>query len=78
MQAIIYAAGVGMRLKSVFDHRPKILLEFAGKSLLERHVQCLREAGIGHLTIVTGYQQELISTGRCRRCGRFMEWRFGS
>jgi choline kinase len=60
MQAIIYAAGVGMRLKSVFDHRPKILLEFAGKSLLERHVQCLREVGIRHLTIVTGYQHELI------------------
>jgi choline kinase len=60
MQAIIYAAGVGMRLKSVFDHRPKILLEFAGKSLLERHVQCLRETGIGRLTIVSGYQQELI------------------
>ena len=60
MQAIIYAAGVGMRLKSVYDNRPKILLEFAGKSLLERHVQCLRDAGIGHLTIVSGYQQELI------------------
>jgi choline kinase len=60
MQAIIYAAGVGMRLKSVFDHRPKILLEFAGKSLLERHVQCLRENGIGRLTIVSGYRQELI------------------
>jgi choline kinase len=60
MQAIIYAAGVGMRLKAVFDNRPKILLEFAGKSLLERHVQCLRGVGIGRLTIVSGYQQELI------------------
>jgi choline kinase len=60
MEAVIYAAGVGMRLKSVFDNRPKILMEFAGKSLLERHVQCLREAGVGRLTIVSGYQQELI------------------
>jgi choline kinase len=60
MQAVIYAAGVGTRLKSVFGNRPKILLEFAGKSLLERHVQCLREVGIRRLTIVTGYQQELI------------------
>ncbi|MGA2243561.1 MAG: phosphocholine cytidylyltransferase family protein [Verrucomicrobiota bacterium] len=60
MQAILYAAGVGMRLKSAFGDRPKILLEFAGKSLLERHVQCLREVGVGRLTIVSGYRQELI------------------
>ena len=46
MQAIIYAAGVGMRLKSVFDNRPKILLEFAGKSLLER--PCSMSAGSWH------------------------------
>jgi choline kinase len=60
MQAIIYAAGVGIRLKSVSSNRPKILLEFGGKSLLERHVQSLREAGIERLTIVSGYQQDLI------------------
>jgi choline kinase len=60
MQAIIYAAGVGMRLKSVFGNRPKILLEFAGKSLLERHLQSLREVGVGRLTLVSGYRQELI------------------
>jgi choline kinase len=60
MQAILYAAGVGMRLRSVSGDRPKILLEFAGKSLLERHLQCLREVGVGCLTIVSGYRQELI------------------
>lgn len=60
MQAIIYAAGAGARLRSVCGDRPKILLEFAGKSLLERHLQCLREVGVGRLTIVSGYRQELI------------------
>jgi choline kinase len=60
MRAIIYAAGVGMRLKSAFGDRPKILLEFAGKSLLERHLERLREVGIGQLTIVSGYQHQLI------------------
>ena len=62
MQAIIYAAGVGMRLKSAIGGRPKILLEFAGKSLLERHVQHLREVGIGRLTVVSGYQHQLIES----------------
>lgn len=60
MQAIIYAAGIGMRLKSAAGNRPKILLEFAGKSLLERHLQSLRAVGVTRLAIVTGYQQELI------------------
>ena len=60
MHAILYAAGGGTRLGSVIANRPKILLEFGGKSLLERHVQCLREVGIGRLTIVSGHRQELI------------------
>ena len=49
-----------MRLKSAFANQPKILLEFAGKSLLARHLQRLREVGIGRLTIVPGYQHQLI------------------
>lgn len=60
MQAIIYAAGVGIRLKSTFGDLPKILLEFAGKSLLERHLQRLREVGVGRLTVVSGYKHQLI------------------
>lgn len=61
MQAIIYAAGIGMRLKSTFGERPKILLEFGGQSLLERHLQRLREVGVKQLTIVAGYQQQQIA-----------------
>jgi choline kinase len=49
-----------MRLKSAFGDRPKILLEFGGKSLLERHAQHLRKVGVEQLTIVTGYQHQLI------------------
>jgi choline kinase len=60
MQAIMYAAGVGMRLKSTFGERPKILLEFGGKSLLEWHLVRLTEAGVKNLTLVTGYQRQLI------------------
>ena len=62
MQAIIYAAGIGMRLKSAFGERPKILLEFGGKSLLERHLQRLSEAAVEKLTVVSGYRHELIAS----------------
>jgi choline kinase len=60
MQAIMYAAGVGKRLESAFDGRPKILLEFGGKSLLEWHLVRLTEAGQRQLTLVTGYQRQCI------------------
>lgn len=61
MQAIIYAAGIGMRLKSSFGERPKILLEFGGQSLLERHLHRLREVSVTRLTVVAGYQQQQIA-----------------
>ena len=54
------AAGVGNRLGDVSEHRPKVLLEFGGRSLLARHIDALREAGIAGLEIVTGYRAELI------------------
>jgi choline kinase len=60
MQAIMYAAGVGMRLKSASGERPKVLLEFGGKSLLERHLESLRAVGVTRLTLVIGYQPESI------------------
>lgn len=60
MQALILAAGVGSRLSLAVDERPKCLLEFDGVTLLERHIRMLSGAGIGDITIVTGYKAELI------------------
>jgi len=60
MQTIMYAAGVGMRLNSAFGERPKVLLEFGGRTLLEWHIVRLVEAGLQKLVIVTGYQRQLI------------------
>ena len=39
MQAIILAAGIGKRLGEQGKNRPKALLEFGKKSLLERHIK---------------------------------------
>src|SRR5437763_14647919 len=58
MKAIIYAAGRGTRLQS---DSPKILLEFGGKTLLERHALRLREAGVREIVLVTGHLREQIS-----------------
>jgi choline kinase len=60
MNAILYAAGRAMRLGKCGRRCPKILLEFGGRSLLERHVACLASLGIRRLFVVTGYMREQI------------------
>lgn len=60
MHAVILAAGVGERLGTASHNRPKCLLEFAGLSLLERHLRILNYYGIRRITVVTGYRAEMI------------------
>lgn len=60
MQAIILAAGVGNRLGNEAGNKPKSLLEFDGKSLLQRHIELLNEHGVSRINLVVGYQAELI------------------
>src|SRR5690349_6624129 len=57
--AIILAAGVGRRLGAAGD-RPKILLEFGGRTLLARHLEALQAHGVEEISITVGHQRELI------------------
>jgi len=56
--ALILAAGVGNRLNG--DGRPKCLLTFEGRSLLDRHVDLLRAAGVADITVVVGYEADRV------------------
>ncbi|TCQ02459.1 choline kinase [Rhizobium sp. PP-F2F-G36] len=58
-RAIILAAGSGRRLASW--QGPKVLLQFAGRTLLERHVAALEANGIAEIAITVGYQAEAIA-----------------
>lgn len=60
MKAIILAAGIGNRLGDHAANQPKSLLKFGGKSLLKRHIEILSANHIEEITIVTGYQSDLI------------------
>ena len=61
MHAIILAAGRGNRLAEFNpDGRPKCLLEFGGQSLLSRQLDILFRFGITHVTLVVGYEADLI------------------
>lgn len=57
MHAFMLAAGMGVRLSGGSGGLPpKSLLSFAGKSLLHRHIDALRAAGIDKLTLILGYR----------------------
>ena len=58
MKAIILAAGQGTRLRPLTDHKPKCLVELAGKPLLEYQLDTLRACGINDIHIVGGYRAD--------------------
>ncbi|EDZ68393.1 hypothetical protein NOC27_1720 [Nitrosococcus oceani AFC27] len=59
MRALILAAGRGKRLTN-HHNQPKCLLEFDGRSLLERHLLILSQLGVQNVAIATGYQAEQV------------------
>jgi len=61
MKAIILAAGRGSRMATMTDARPKCLVEFRGKTLLDWQLAAIREAGITEIGIVSGYLRQMLS-----------------
>ena len=57
MKAIILAAGTGKRLGEAAGGRPKCLLQFGGKTLLQRHIEILNDQGAEGIIVVTGYRR---------------------
>ncbi len=60
MMAMILAAGRGERLRPLTDEIPKALVEVNGQSLLERHLETVRDAGIRMVVINLGWLGEKI------------------
>lgn len=50
-KAMIFAAGMGTRLKPFTDNHPKALAVVNGKTLLQRNIEYLKEIGVTDLTI---------------------------
>jgi len=61
MKAIIIAAGMGSRLQHLTNDKPKCLLEYNGKSLLEIQTEALKACGIDEIVVIKGYKQEKIN-----------------
>lgn len=63
--AIILAAGMGTRLRSI-QKKPKGLLELGGESLVARSIRFLRELGVDRFVIVTGWREaDYLEASKC-------------
>ncbi|MBU6159298.1 MAG: NTP transferase domain-containing protein [Bacteroidetes bacterium] len=51
MRALLFAAGLGTRLKPWTDHHPKALAMVNGKSLLQRNIEYLQQQGIREVIV---------------------------
>ncbi len=69
MKAVILAAGRGRRLGSAGEERPKILLRFGGRTLLQRHIEILEHCGVTDIAVVVGFRAPLVRD-EIRRLGR--------
>lgn len=59
MKAVMLAAGIGARLGSnITEPPPKVLLRFDRKSLLEYHLEALKEQGVDELVLGVGYKHD--------------------
>ena len=60
MIGVILAAGMAKRLRPLTDTKPKCLLKVGERTLLERTVRAMQQAGITEFVVVTGYRGEMI------------------
>lgn len=68
IHAVIFAAGLGTRLKPLTDTMPKALVSLAGKPLLQWQVEKLRDAGITDITVnVHHFPDQIIDTIRVHK-----------
>lgn len=59
-KAMILAAGLGTRLNPLTEHRPKALVEWKGKALLEHVILKLKQQGFGEIIINIHHFPEMI------------------
>ncbi len=61
MIAMILAAGRGERLRPITESMPKALVEVQGRSLIERHLDAVKAAGVDTVVINLGWLGEQIA-----------------
>ena len=68
MQALMLAAGMGKRLGKYTAGNTKCMLKVNGKTLIERAVEALLDAGVNKLVMVVGYKGENVKKYLLEEC----------
>ncbi|MBB4632903.1 sugar phosphate nucleotidyltransferase [Sphingosinicella soli] len=66
-RAIILSAGQGSRLLPLTADRPKCLIEFSGRTLLDWQLDMLIAGGIDDITVVVGFNSDMVDAALARR-----------
>lgn len=74
MKAMIFAAGLGTRLKPLTDTRPKALVEINGQTLLQRLMLKIRQAGIRQVVVNVHHFPDMIINYLQANSGFGLEW----
>ena len=56
--AVILAAGFGMRMVPINTQSPKALLEINGETIIERTIKQLHEIGVTEIYVIVGFMKE--------------------
>jgi len=68
-RAVILSAGKGSRLLPLTEDRPKCLIDFSGRTLLEWQLDALEAAGVARVDIVTGFKPDMVDEVIAGRSG---------
>ena len=68
-KAIILSAGQGSRLGHLTSDSPKCLIDFGGRTLLDRQLDTLAANGVDDVVVVTGFRDDKIEAALERRSG---------
>src|SRR5205085_2207880 len=69
MKAIILSAGQGSRLGHMVDDKPKCLIDFNGRTLLDRQLDTLDANGVEEAVVVTGFHDDRVQQALAMRSG---------
>lgn len=60
MQAVLLAGGLGTRLRSVVNDRPKPMADVCGKPFMEYLIRELKKHGVDHIIMAVGYKGSMV------------------